>query len=100
MRAYEWTQEDLTWLELIGEPLDINDDYNTIVEVINFLIKQKSAHRIKQMLPNIEEFEAKLYERTQVVFVEPTDPDAVKFIDDAKNMLEHIKSLKNQLINI
>lgn len=100
MRAFEWTEEDVTWLKTLEIPLDISADYEITVEVLNFLIKQKSPYRVKHMLPDIEDFETVLQERTQFEFKDPTDPDAAKFINDSKRMLENIQHLKSQLVKI
>ena len=78
--------------------VDLTNEYNSIMFLLEFLIKQKSPYRNAVWAYTIEEFENELISRSNYEFPNESDPDIIKLKQQAKEMLKNIQDLRVQLI--
>jgi hypothetical protein len=98
MRLYEIETTNSVWLRVQEIKFDITEEYNSIINLLEFLIQQHSPYRNKTWLPTIEEFEEELLSRSNLEFPDSSDEDVIKFKHIANNMKNKISNLKSKLV--
>lgn len=95
MRLYEIDDTDRMWAKLNGINLNIDDQYDIVIDILNILLNLKSAHRTHQLLPTVDIFCELLEKIIDTSFADDITTTELK--DKATQMLSTIINLKNQL---
>ena len=78
--------------------VDLTEDYSYMLDLLDFLIKQKSPYRNAVWAYTIEDFEKKLIFNIEFEFPNESDPDIIQMKQNAKEMLKNIQHLRSQLV--
>lgn len=78
--------------------VDFDTEYNSLVFLLNLLIKLKSPYRNRKALVNIQNFEDRVKLFLENKMLDRTDPDISSLVIKVQTMTSRINELKSQLI--
>lgn len=98
MRIYEITDKNKTILVISNINTDFDTEFNSLISLLNLLIRLKSPSRNSRALTNIKDFENRVNLFLENKILDKTDPDIIELLEKLNKMQRHINDLRSQLI--
>jgi hypothetical protein len=103
VRLFEITNENQVLIKLRGLQFDFTQQYTSFIEILDTASRIHLAHPAMFLLMKrlhsheLDDFENKLQEFINNDSFNVNDPDLINYINLAKQQLEHIKQLRQQV---